>query len=414
MLRGARIAVVEDDEIMGGSLVQRLELEGADVLWLRQVTRALGALRTPRGAPIDAVICDIRLPDGTGENLFVELHKTTSPPPFLFITGHGGIEQAVRLIRAGAADYVTKPFEMPVLLDRLAALLTTADTIELPPLLGVSAAARKIEQQIGEAAQNDRNILVIGGPGTGKGLIADRVHRLSDRRAAPFISVSLAREADAAASLLRSGGAIDQVGEGHLYIHAIDLLPSEIVNDLLARLTDGFVGRIIMSGGHEVATAQTRAGPVFDLIYRLDMDEIAVPPLGQRPEDAVWLLSKLFARMNARRSTPLEGISSLSEEAVRGHDWTGGGRELRARLNQAMASAPGPLLQPSDLFTERVALGSGPGSLVEVRDAAERRHIIQVLDHCDGHIGAAAKAMKISRTTLWEKMQKYGISKDSG
>jgi len=413
MLRGARIAVVEDDEIMGGSLVQRLELEGADVLWLRQVTRALGALRTPR-APIDAVICDIRLPDGTGEDLFVELHKTTTPPPFLFVTGHGGIEQAVRLMRAGATDYITKPFEMPVLLDRLAVLLTGAPQVEFPPLLGVSGPARKIEQQIHEAAQNDRNILVIGGPGTGKGLIARRIHQLSDRRAAPFISVSLARETEAAYSLLRSGGAIDQVGEGYLYIHAINLLSEKDEGDLLAKLTNGFVGRIIISGGQQVRTMREQAGPSVDLIYRLDMDEIPVPPLGERPEDAVWLMAELFPRMNARRSTPLEGISSLCEEAVRGHDWSGGGRELRARLNQALACAPGPLLQPSDLFSERVALGSGPASLVEVREAAERRHIIEVLEHSEGQLGAAAKLLKISRTTLWERMQKFGISKDDG
>jgi len=301
---------------------------------------------------------------------------------------------------------------MPVLLDRLAVLLTGAPRVEFPPLLGVSAPARKIEQQIQDAAQKDRNILVIGGPGTGKGLIARRIHQMSDRRAAPFISVSLARESEAAESLLRSGGAIDQVGEGYLYIHAIDLLPPEIVDGLLAKLTDGFVGRIIISGGHKVDTVQNRAGSILDLIYRLDMDEIPVPPLGERPEDAVWLMAELFPRMNARRPNPLDGISSLCEDAVRGHDWTGGGRELRARLNQALASAPGPLLQPSDLFSERVALGSGPASLADIREAAERRHIIEVLEHSEGHAGAAAKLLKISRTTLWERMQKFGISKD--
>ena len=85
MLKGRRIALIEDDEIMGASIVQRLQLEGAEVLWLRLAQRAIGALRTPR-APIDAVICDIRLPDGTGEEVFTTLCRTITPPPFLFIT----------------------------------------------------------------------------------------------------------------------------------------------------------------------------------------------------------------------------------------------------------------------------------------------------------------------------------------
>ena len=94
MLEGRRIVLVEDDEIMGASLVQRLTLEGAEVQWHRQIARALPAIRTPRKT-VDAVICDICLPDGTGEELYDTLTRTGHPPPFLFITGQGGIDQAV-------------------------------------------------------------------------------------------------------------------------------------------------------------------------------------------------------------------------------------------------------------------------------------------------------------------------------
>jgi DNA-binding NtrC family response regulator len=119
MLEGRRIVLVEDDEIMGASLVQRLTLEGAEVQWHRQIARALPAIRTPRKS-LDAVICDIRLPDGTGEELYDTLTRTSHPPPFLFITGQGGIDQAVRLIRSGAADYIAKPFDIAAFLTRLA------------------------------------------------------------------------------------------------------------------------------------------------------------------------------------------------------------------------------------------------------------------------------------------------------
>ncbi len=412
MLKGFRIALVEDDEFMGASLVQRLELEGAEVVWLRLVARALGALRTPR-APIDAVICDIRLPDGSGEDLFDRLSQTATPPPFLFVTGHGGVEQAVRLMRAGAADYVTKPFEMPVLLDRLANLLAQGPRDEMPPLLGVSAAARRTEALAAELAAGDGAVLISGGPGAGKGLVARRIHELSDRRAAPFVTVNLAREPDAVARLLADGGALEEVGEGSLRLHAIDRLPEDAAERLIARLQQGFEGRIIASCSREFADdIIARGGACAELLYRLDMREIAIPPLSERPEDAVWLMARLFAPMNARRERPLERISGLAEAAARAHDWPGGGRELRARLARAVACAAGPMLQPADLFPERIAEGGAPRTLAEMRDAAEMRHIIEVLERCGGRVGEAAKILKVSRTTLWDKMQKFEIRRD--
>ncbi len=411
MLRGVRIALVEDDDFMGGSLVHRLELEGAEVIWLRQAGRALGALRTPR-APIDVVVCDIKLPDGTGEELFNRLCETATPPPFLFITGHGGIDQAVRLMRAGAADYVTKPFDMPVLLERLSSLVTRAPQDEFPAVLGVSPAARRVEDLAREAARQDRNVLIIGGPGTGKGAIARHIHEQSDRRAAPFVSVNLAREANASDILLGPGGALEKVAEGILYLHALAHLPETAQAGLVEALEGGFSGRVVASCGHEITALRAGGDLRTELIYRLDMAEIPVPPLGQRPEDAVWLLSILFDQMNARRTDPLDGISRLSEEAVRTHDWSGGGRELRARLVQAMASAPGPMLQPADLFPERIASDAGPVTLAQAREKAERQHIIDVLEQCGGQVGNAAKILKVSRTTLWDRMQKYGIARD--
>lgn len=118
MLSGRIIALVEDDEIMGASIQQRLLLEGRGYLAPDAGARP-ACDRTPRRR-FDAVVCDIRLPDGTGEDLFMTLLCTSSPPPFLFVTGQGEVAQAVRMLRSGAADYLTKPFDMRVFLDRLA------------------------------------------------------------------------------------------------------------------------------------------------------------------------------------------------------------------------------------------------------------------------------------------------------
>ncbi len=407
MLKGRRIALIEDDEIMGASIVQRLQLEGAEVLWLRLAQRAIGALRTPR-APIDAVICDIRLPDGTGEEVFTTLCRTITPPPFLFITGQGGIDQAVRLLQAGAADYITKPFDMAPFLARLALLLKPRPAASFPILLGASPAARRVEELVLKAAAEDRHVLIRGGVGTGKALLAQRIHAASDRSAAPFLTVNLARDADIPASL---AGALAAVGDGVLFLNALERLPPELQTRLVEWLDQQTGCRIVAACGPDVADLVNRGQFRGDLYFRLDQFEIPVPPLKDRPEDAVWLMHQQFAKLNQRRTSPLHGISALADEAVRGHDWPGNGRELHARLAQALATAQGEWLFPAHLFPERQTVGEDDQimTLAEARDVAERAQIITALERTAGHVAEAAKLLRVSRTTLWEKMQKLGL-----
>ncbi len=408
MFAGRRIALVEDDEIMGGSIAQRLEIEGARVLWLKQAVRALGALRTPR-EPIDAVICDIRLPDGTGEELFATLCRSRTPPPFLFITGQGDIGQAVRLMQAGAADYVTKPFDMAVFLERLALLLRPRVEVAMPALLGISPAARRVEAMVARAATHDGSVLIVGRSGTGKGRIARRIHEASDRRAAPFVTVNLARDPDPARAIFGPGGAMDQTGDGVLFLGALQRLGASQQSMLIEALdAPGFDGRTIAAADPEIE-ADVAAGRFrADLFARLCGSEIPVPPLCERPEDAVWLMNRLFEALNAERPEPLRGISALAEGAVRAHDWPGNGREVRSRLIRALDLATAEWIFPADLFPERQAEGGFP-TLGEARDAAERRHILAALERSGGQISDAARLLHVSRTTLWEKMQKLGL-----
>jgi DNA-binding NtrC family response regulator len=409
MMQGRRIVLVEDDAIMGGSIAQRLELEGAEVVWLKQMVRALGALRTPR-APVDAVVCDIRLPDGSGEELFVTLCRAGTPPPFLFITGQGEIDQAVRLLQAGAAHYVTKPFDMGSFLESLAFRMASRPGRDVRPLIGVSQTACRVAELAEKAAEHDHPVLICGEQGSGKGLIARRIHQLSDRRAAPFISFDAVHEPNLETAIFSGSGAIGRVGDGVLYLSALDRLPLPLQRRLHEIVEGRFQGRLIV-GCDGAVDRKVAAGTILsDLYYRLGRSEIAVPPLRDRTEDAVWLLNDLFAAYNGRRETPLTGVGGLSEEAVRAHDWPGGGRELRSRLIRALDSARGPLLQPTDLFPERVARGDDFLSLAEARQAAERAQIIAALDRADGQVGEAAKLLRIARTTLWEKMTRLDLS----
>lgn len=406
MLKGRRIALVEDDEIMGGSIAQRLTLEGAEVLWMKLAQRAIGALRTPR-SPIDAVICDIRLPDGTGEEVFTTLCRTSTPPPFLFITGQGEIEQAVRLLQAGASDYITKPFEMNPFLERLLLLLRPRPDDEMPDLLGPSPLAKRVEELARQAAAGNRPILLRGGAGTGKALVARRIHRLSDRSAAPFAHVNIARAEDDLAALQEGART---VGEGVLFLNGLSRMGQPAQDWLMGWLDHTPPVRLIAACGLDMGQLVQDGAFREDLYFRLDLFEIPIPPLKDRPEDALWLLHRLFVATNARRDPPLRGISALTDQAVAAHDWPGNGRELRTRLMQAMATVSGDTIFPSDLFPETKTQSAVPlPSLSEVRDTAERAHILAVLERTGGQVAEAAKLLKVSRTTLWEKMQKLGL-----
>ena len=403
MLEGRRIVLVEDDEIMGASLVQRLTLEGAEVQWHRQIARALPAIRTPR-KPVDAVICDIRLPDGTGEDLYDTLTRTGHPPPFLFITGQGGIDQAVRLIRSGAADYIAKPFDIAAFLTRLATVIRPRAEQDMPPETGITDAARAVDRQITEAAARDSPLLICGGPGLGKVRLARRVHEYSDRSGAQLVVLDARRERIGSADM---HNAVAAVGEGSLVVVEIgrcDLPTQNVLMELLR--TNDF--RLIATAGLHLDETAGAHGLRADLMALLRSHEIVVSALSDRPEDAVWLAGQLFPRFNARRKAPLAGLAATAEDAIRAHPWPDNGRELRARLMRAVEAAQGDRVLTSDLFPER-ARNEDIQPLSEVRDSAERAQIAAALDRTGGQIAEAAKLLRVARTTLWEKMQKLGL-----
>ncbi|MEQ8655421.1 MAG: helix-turn-helix domain-containing protein [Kiloniellales bacterium] len=220
--------------------------------------------------------------------------------------------------------------------------------------------------------------------------------------------MNLAREPNVEQTLFADAGALREVRDGVLLLTAIERLKPALQDRLVEELAKGVSCRLLSTTGPDLALAFAEERFRLDLFARLSSAEIPIPPLSERKEDAVWLLHALFADMNAKRGQPLKGISSLAEEAVRAHDWPDNGREVRNRLERALSLASEGWILPADLFPERQS-EQAFRSLVEVRETAERDQIVAALERTDGQVAAAAKLLRISRTTLWEKMQKLDL-----
>ena len=428
-LEGARVGIVEDDPVMGESLAQSLSLEGMTVDWWKSGEAALVGLQN---ASPDVLICDIRLPGVSGEELLRRLAEGAWRGPLLFMTAYSDIDQAVRLMRHGAGDYVTKPFEMADFLTRLGRLIPEATG---PSALGVSVQMRAIERLLSRIAESDGPVFFTGPTGVGKDVCARRLHELS-RPGTPFVSVNCAA---IPADLLEAEifGSESGMGPGHQpkqhrgYAEraaAGILFLDEICNTSLAvqaKLLHLIEAKtFVRLGGEEPVPFRARvlaatnasveenmAHGVFrsDLYYRLNTFVVDVPPLSERPDDVAWLLERYVAAFIEASGRPLNGLSALAIDAARAHRWPGNVRELRNRVERGVALAEGPWLLPHDLFPhDRRAALDVPKPLADVRDAAERRAIQGALAET-GRVVDAARLLGVSRTTLWEKMKRLGV-----
>jgi DNA-binding NtrC family response regulator len=435
-LENRTLGLIEDDPIMGESLAQRLTLEGAKVRWWRTGAEALRGLSE---ATADAVICDIRLPDRSGADVFRSVSRGRSAPPFLFITGFGDVEQAVSLMREGARDYLTKPFVMSDFLVRLEQVVGSPDTPG-DAVLGVSEAMRSLEQFLQRAARVNSNLLLTGETGVGKEVCARFLHSHREKPNGPFMALNCAAiPADLLESELfghekgaftgahaRHLGYAERAGQGVLFLDEIgDLAPT--LQAKLLRVIESrsfhrlggeqaipFKARLICATNADLLQ-RIRAGAFRDdLYYRINVIACHVAPLRDRVDDIEWLIDRLFAEFARTIESEVVGVSSLAFDAAREHSWPGNVRELRNRIERAVALAAGRWIMPGDLFPERndspIAEGNFIAPLGTAREDAEKRHIQRALAMTGGAILPTAKALGISRTTLWEKMKRYGLA----
>jgi DNA-binding NtrC family response regulator len=430
------IGLVEDDAVMAESLLQRLELEGFQASHAASGSEALQRFADRR---LDLVVCDIRLPDMNGEELFRCLQGSAPGLPVLFITGHGEIEQAIRLIRAGAADYLTKPFEMPEFLARVRELVRSGSEQQTPPVLGQSRSMRELEDLLRRVAPLDSTLLLTGETGTGKDVAARFVHGLAGRPEAPFMAVNCAaipgelleselfgheRGAFTGASQRHLGYA-ERAGEGILFLDEIGDLPPPVQAKLLRLLEEryfyrvggerpvDFKARVVCATNADLGLLVESGDFRKDLYFRIAVISAALPPLRERPDDVVPLLERFVQEFAALLGREVSGVTPDAEEAALDYAWPGNIRELRNRVERAVALAVTSHVRAADLFPElrgRGQVGEDRlATLAEVRDAAERRQIQRALERTDGQVAKAAGLLGISRTTLWEKARRLGL-----
>lgn len=431
------VAIIEDDPVMGESLVQRLELEGYAVNWWRSGGQALEGLKTIEP---DAIVCDIRLPDMDGEQVFSTMPPQLERVPVMFVTAFGQIEQAVRLTKAGAADYIAKPFALGDFLERIEGMVAQR-SLGGADVLGTSRQMRETATTLARIAAIDSTVLLTGESGVGKEVAARYLHSISPRRNAPFIAVNCAAIPkdlleneifghEKGAFTGASGkheGYVERARDGFLFLDEIGDLPMPMQTKLL-RLIESraytrlggerellSTARIVCATNVDLSRAVAEGTFRADLYYRINVIPLQIPPLRDRREDILPLAKAFLTEFATTFGRSIHGFAGSTEQALLGWGWPGNVRELRNRIERAVALTDAAYLRPEAVFPER-----GPGAaegdistLAAVRQNAERDHIRSALERTGGRVEEAAKILGISRSTLFDKLKKLGIAAEA-
>ncbi len=441
------VLVVEDDELIRVSIEDRLAMEGISVV---TAENCAAARRILAGGKVDLLVTDIRLPDGTGRDLFRDIAHGHRGIPVILMTAFGSVPDAVALVKAGALDYLAKPFDMDDFVDRVRRAMTELQDrggLVAPNGacirpggggLGRSRAMQDIERLVARVARLDSSILVTGPSGVGKEVVADLIHRSSPRAARPLVKVNCAaipvslveselfghEKGAFTGAARRRVGRFEQAQGGTLFLDEIAEVPLEVQVKLLRVLQGKVIERVgsnesvpldvrVIAATHADLKAAIAAGRFReDLYWRLNVIRIDVPALQARPEDVLFLARRFVAEHASAMKVPVSGLTPAAEAMLMRHDFPGNVRELRNLLEHAVALCEGAHVDAHDLNfgLDREDTVQIP-SLRDAVEEAERETIRATLELCRGAISPAAEKLGISRKCLWEKMRRYRIDR---
>ncbi|MFO0567405.1 MAG: sigma-54 dependent transcriptional regulator [Polyangiaceae bacterium] len=452
------VLIVDDDESLCTLLAEGLSLQGFTPSW---VTSAAAALARAEAEDFDVLVTDLNMRGMSGIELCERLAVLRPDLPTVVITAFGSLDTAVAAIRAGAYDFVTKPFDVEavaIALDRavrhhalkveVRRLRRAVDPSQsFHDLLGQSASMRELYVRLGRLADSDVTVLVTGESGTGKELVARALHQKGRRSNGPFVAINCAAMpenlleselfghqkgafTDARASRV---GLFVQSSGGTLFLDEVGDMPAALQTKLLRALEERVVRPV--GGDREIpfdcrlvaATHRDLEGMVEDgkfrqdLFYRIAVVQLAMPPLRARGNDVLVLAQHFLERFAATSGRPVRGLTTAAAEKLLEYPWPGNVRELRNAMEHAVALSELDLVG-IEALPERVrnhrrsdvlVASQDPSELVPL-DEVERRYILRVLEAVGGNKTTAAEVLGVDRKTLYRKLERWNAGEPKG
>ncbi|MBE0569743.1 MAG: sigma-54-dependent Fis family transcriptional regulator [Deltaproteobacteria bacterium] len=437
------ILVVDDEEIVRESLSSWLQEDGYEVVTAENGVRALERLPERDWT---LLLVDLKMPGMDGLQLMEEAHKIRPELVVLIMTAFATVDTAVNAMKQGAYDYLVKPFNPEDLSLSIRKIVEHRKLVqeneflrrELKKQYRLHDMISKNDEMLGifdmvrTIARSNSTVLILGESGTGKELLARAIHEESDRKSAPFVSVSCAALSETlleselfgyekgaftgADSLKR--GKLEVARNGTLFLDEIGDISLKLQQDLLRVLEQKeftrvggtqilmIESRIIAATNRDLRKAIEEGKFRDDLYYRLNVISFRIPPLRDRKEDIPLLVESFIDKFNIEMGKEIEGISDPVMRKLMEHPWPGNARELRNVIERAMVVARGRTIGESDidLHVEGKVTGSGR-SLEEI----EVEHIRQVLVDNNWNIQRSAQVLGIDRATLYNKIRKHNL-----
>ncbi|GIW43763.1 MAG: acetoacetate metabolism regulatory protein AtoC [Candidatus Binatia bacterium] len=451
MGKGA-ILIVDDDPLIRRQLQHICQQQG----YRADVADGVGsAVALLERYPYDLLLLDLMMPGRDGASLLQEVRQRWQQVDVIMVTAHGSIRGAVEAMRAGATDYVTKPFspdelvlaidrvferrrllnEIEVLRDQLAQRYRFGNMVSRNPRM------REIFRLVASLANADVTVLISGESGTGKELVARALHEQGKRRSGPFVPINCAAIPE---NLLESElfgyergaftgatgpkeGKIEAAHGGTLFLDEVESIPLAMQGKLLRVLEERCIERlgstqrtqidmrVVAATNQDLAECVSAGKMRPDFYYRIAVVPIELPPLRERREDIPLLATEFLARHPLAREKNIESISEQAMDVLMNYDWPGNVRELWNVLERAIVTADGHCLARVDVGTSRLrepgelAVGSCSRPLREFVREAERWYLNQLLERFRGNVTQAARHAGIDQATFHRKMRDLGI-----